>query len=756
MWQVLSGSLPLKESSGEGSLSELVKDIARSLTLAVAGIYLIALLVTVFRADERFTINVWVIFVPAALLFFLTLRLLQSHFYLAQVVWLGTVTAAILIEAYLFQQPELLLFLAMVPFSAFLAMGWPGGLVAEIVIISLALWSASGSWATATPVVLDALLSGVFGWVATGAVRSLVHWTVAYDEAARAEIESARDRQLELQEVQEDLVKANQELARLSDRLNKMYQVAEEARQAKEEFVANVSHELRTPLNMIIGFSKLIIDSPQVYKKKLPPALLNDISAIYSNSQHLSRLVDDVLDLSQIDSDRMVLSKKMTGLEEVIQTAAATVRDYLDNRGLYLEISLVPPLPEIYCDEMRIRQVVLNLLSNASRFTEKGGISIRAWQAGENVLVSVTDTGPGIAEDDQEKLFTPFQQLDSSIRRRYGGSGLGLTISKRFIEIHGGNMWLESKVGEGTSFYFSLPVLAHPEPVSLDGKNVQRWFNKYENLDYRLRRRQFKAPMPSIIPRFVLLEKGKILHRMFTRYLEGVEVVLVPGIDQALAELDRSPAQALVVNELSLDGPFQARESLARLPYGTPALICRVPGESQVTSRLGVMHYLVKPISREALLAALEGLGKPVENILLADDNQEAVRLFSRMLATSDKGYNVIRATNGQRTLTLLRQRHPDVLLLDLIMPGMDGFQVLEQMKQDPAIRDIPVIVISSRDPSGDPVVSDSLLVSRTGGLSVRDLVDCIWAVSQTLNPVGLPARPGPPGGPGQPENPGG
>jgi len=756
MWQVLSGSLPLKESSGEGSLSELVKDIARSLTLAVAGIYLIALLVTVFRTDERFTINVWVIFVPAALLFFLTLRLLQSHFYLAQVVWLGTVTAAILIEAYLFQQPELLLFLAMVPFSAFLAMGWPGGLVAEIVIISLALWSASGSWATATPVVLGALLSGVFGWVATGAVRSLVHWTVAYDEAARAEIESARDRQLELQEVQEDLVKANQELARLSDRLNKMYQVAEEARQAKEEFVANVSHELRTPLNMIIGFSKLIIDSPQVYKKKLPLALLNDISAIYSNSQHLSRLVDDVLDLSQIDSDRMVLSKKMTGLEEVIQTAAATVRDYLDNRGLYLEISLVPPLPEIYCDEMRIRQVVLNLLSNASRFTEKGGISIRAWQAGENVLVSVTDTGPGIAEDDQEKLFTPFQQLDSSIRRRYGGSGLGLTISKRFIEMHGGNMWLESKVGEGTSFYFSLPVLAHPEPVSLDGKNVQRWFNKYENLDYRLRRRQFKAPMPSIIPRFVLLEKGKILHRMFTRYLEGVEVVLVPGIDQALAELDRSPAQALVVNELSLDGPFQARESLARLPYGTPALICRVPGESQVTSRLGVMHYLVKPISCEALLTALEGLGKPVENILLADDNQEAVRLFSRMLATSDKGYNVIRATNGQRTLTLLRQRHPDVLLLDLIMPGMDGFQVLEQMKQDPAIRDIPVIVISSRDPSGDPVVSDSLLVSRTGGLSVRDLVDCIRAVSQTLNPVGLPARPGPPGGPGQPENPGG
>jgi len=158
--------------------------------------------------------------------------------------------------------------------------------------------------------------------------------------------------------------------------------------------------------------------------------LLNDISAIYSNSLHLSRLVDDVLDLSQIDSDRMALSKKMTSLAEVIQAAAATVRDFLESRGLNLEISLAPSLPEVYCDEMRIPPGGVNLLSNASRFTEKGSISIRAWQDGENVQVSVTDTGPGIAEDDQEKLFTPFQQLDNSIRRRYGGSGLGLTISK--------------------------------------------------------------------------------------------------------------------------------------------------------------------------------------------------------------------------------------------------------------------------------------------------------------------------------------
>ncbi len=147
MWQVLSGSLPLKDGAGAGSLAELVKDIARNLILAVAGIYLIMLLSTIFRSDERFTINIWIIFIPAFLLFMLTMRLLQSHFYLSQVVWLTSVTAAILAEAYLFQQPALLLFLAVVPYCAFLSMGWPGGLTAEIVVISLAVWSGSAQLA---------------------------------------------------------------------------------------------------------------------------------------------------------------------------------------------------------------------------------------------------------------------------------------------------------------------------------------------------------------------------------------------------------------------------------------------------------------------------------------------------------------------------------------------------------------------------------------------------------------------------------
>ena len=458
------------------------------------------------------------------------------------------------------------------------------------------------------------LVSGLLAWILIANLTELVNWSVDFYVSARQKIENARDRQLELNQIQEDLIKANQELARLSDRLNKMYRVAEEARQAKEEFVANVSHELRTPLNMIIGFSKLIIEYPQVYGKKLPPVLINDISAIYLNSQHLSRLVDDVLDLSQIDANRMALNKGGASIQTIIDEATLTVKDFLDSKTLTLEVSLPPGLPEIYCDSMRIRQVILNLLSNAGRFTEAGKIGIRVVREEEQLVISVTDTGPGIAPDNLARIFEPFQQLDNSIRRLHGGSGLGLNISKRFIEMHGGKMWLESQLGTGTTFYFSLPLI--PTISEITPQNARRWFNTFEQIDYHLRTRTFKAPIPSLIPRLVILEKGKGLQRLLARHLNNYEIVSVVSLADAATELNRSPAHALIVNDLSLDDPIALKAMLSLFPFGTPTIRCQVPGEDQTSSRMEIVRYLVKPISRESLLAALEATGGNVKNML--------------------------------------------------------------------------------------------------------------------------------------------
>ena len=516
-----------------------------------------------------------------------------------------------------------------------------------------------------------------------------------------------------------------------------MYRVAEEARRAKEEFVANVSHELRTPLNMIIGFSEMIIQAPQAYGDRLPPTLLSDIAVIHRNSQHLSSLIEDVLDLSQIEAGHMALSQERSSLREIIEEAALAVRPLIESKGLYLDIVVPANMPPLLCDRTRIRQVVLNLLSNASRFTDRGGIQVRAWQEKDQVVVSVADTGPGIGRQDQDKIFEPFRQLDGSARRRHGGRGLGLTISKKFVEMHHGKMWLESEVGVGTSFYFSLPVET-PPPI---GESISRWFSPY--LHYEARTRRSLAPAPELRPHFVVLERGDALQRLLARHLDGAKVTSVHNMEEAFRELEHSPAQALIVNDASLKQALIPLTPLAELPHNTPLVTCWVPGRDDAAGELGVVDYLVKPVDRTTLLSALERLGNDVKTVLLVDDETEALHLFARMLVSAARGYRVLRATNGQQALSLLRKRRPDVMLLDLLMPGMDGFQVLAEKNQDVTLRDIPVIVISARDPMGEPIVSNALIATRNGGLSVREVVTCIQTVSEILSPSSKPGGQG-------------
>jgi CheY-like chemotaxis protein len=233
-----------------------------------------------------------------------------------------------------------------------------------------------------------------------------------------------------------------------------------------------------------------------------------------------------------------------------------------------------------------------------------------------------------------------------------------------------------------------------------------------------------------------VLEQGDTLRRHLTRYADGVEIVAVRSVEEAVAELSRSPARALVVNAPPFGEQPVSRQQLADLPYGTPAVTCWVPGEDEAARRLGVVRYLTKPIGRETLLGALQDLGDDVETVLLVDDRPDAVQLFARMLSTAERRYRVLRARNGDRALSLLRQRHPDVMLLDLIMPGMDGFGVLQEKSEDPAIRGIPTVIISARDPAGEPIVGDTLTVARGGGFSVPDLLACIRAVSGILSPT--------------------
>jgi len=751
MWYTLRKS-PKADPDFVSSATELLQSTSRNLILATGGVCSIWQLLVADELPGQLGLTFVPITAIVALTCALSLWLLRKSLLAAQAVWQIGIAAAITLTIYLFRQPEIAFLYALLPLMAVVTLGWLAGLLAEGLVIGL-VWWLSHSPATlplSTHYSLAIISSGAFtwllGWASAHTLLTVTQWSLFSFEQARQKMEEARDQRMDLKQIQEDFVQANRELARLSDRLKAMHQVAEEARRVKEEFVANVSHELRTPLNMIIGFSEIITQSPQIYGVRLPPALLADITTIQRNSQHLAKLVDDVLDLSQIEVGRMALRKEWVSLQEIADEAATAVRGLYESKGLYLQTEVPPDLPTVFCDSTRIRQVVLNLLSNAGRFTERGGVRLNAWREKSDIVVSVSDTGPGIALEDQEKIFEPFQQLDGSMRRSHGGSGLGLSIGKRFVEMHGGKMWLESEVGVGTTFYFNLPLETLLPAALASGDDARRWFSPYHEYEFRVRTRRSKAPAPVVVPRYVLVEEGETLQRLLSRYADDIEVVPFRDIDEAIRDLSRSPAQALILNRSPFEETSSPADQLTNLPYGTPAMTCWVPGEDKAARRLGVVRYLVKPVTRETLLSTLEHLGEGVKSVLLVDDQPEILQLFVRILSSAEHNYDILLAKNGRRALSLLRERRPDVMLLDLIMPGISGFQVLQEKDRDPSIREIPVVVISARDPSGEPIASDTLTVTRGGGLSVRDLLACIQAISEILF-VSVP-----PGGPGRPE----
>jgi CheY-like chemotaxis protein len=308
-------------------------------------------------------------------------------------------------------------------------------------------------------------------------------------------------------------------------------------------------------------------------------------------------------------------------------------------------------------------------------------------------------------------------------------------------------MWLTSEVGTGTTFFCSLPIekSASSEAETAD-KGSRRWFSEYGR--YEARTREFKAPPPQVPPLFIVLGSGDNLPQLMRAYADKIDVFVAPDIEAAAQELEQTSAQALIVNGASTDDVSRLKNRLSAMPFPPPIISCWVPGKDEAAAQLGVVRYLVKPVTKQKLLTLMEELGQPDASVLLVDDQPEMLQLFARMLSSAGLGYHVLQATSGRRALALMRERRPSMVLLDLIMPGMDGFQLLQDKSRDPLIKDIPVVAVSSRDPSGTPIITDTLTVTRANGLSAREIMACIQVISGILTRSAQPADPAQPGTP--------
>lgn len=585
-------------------------------------------------------------------------------------------------------------------------------------IAAWAMWLArSGVRAYPLPGLLIALAFGTV--LASLTVRTLytaLEWAWTMQERADRLLELARDRQGELARTLKSLDIANTILRRTQRELITARKQAEEAQLMKEQFAANISHELRTPLNLILGFSEMIYLSPETYgEMSWPPRLRQAVYQIYRSSRYLLEMIDDVLDLSRFEIAGFTLSREYTALEALLREAVEIAEDLIRGRPVLLEVEIAPDLPLLEIDRTRIRQVLLNLLNNAARFTEEGVVRVEARRVGGEVLVSVSDTGPGIPADKLPHLFREFYQIDGSLHRKHGGVGLGLAISKRFVEAHGGRIWVESQEGVGSTFTFALPIPGEQVP-----------FARLE------RARPLEPPQGGDRPPIVVVDPDPTVADLIRRYTEGREVVQVHDVGRLTEAIHLHHPQAVVWNV----PPGGQVSGDAIPPVAVPFIECSLPSQAWLARDLAVAACLTKPITRERLLQEIERLGG-VYDLLVVDDERGFCQLIEQLLEGSGRPFTVRHAYRGEDGLAALRSRRPDLVLLDLVMPGMDGFQVLQRMREDPGLIDVPVILLTATSYVEDALsqCSSQVVIRRPDGLRPAEVLRCLRAVIGELEP---------------------
>ncbi|HEU4325721.1 MAG TPA: hybrid sensor histidine kinase/response regulator [Roseiflexaceae bacterium] len=717
MWQTQSPAASANTAIAD-STRELFRSTMRAVILMLSAIYLAWHLVATVVWPNELGDGMWVLSAVFAPLSFAALWLLPRWPVLAQALWQGGLAVLIVLAVLIFKRPEPAFLAALLTLMAVVSAGWLAGLLAQVLVTALAFVLSQGlfdpalSPAYATGVVVGAAIAGLLGWAATRALATMAHWSFSGYAQAQAHAEQAQNHRAELAQTLKALDHAYYRLGRANAALVAARKQAEEAERFRAEFVANVSHELRTPLNLIVGFSEVIATSPESYGVPLPGPYRSDLNAIYRSAQHLLALVDDVLDLARIEAGKITLVREEVELTGLVADVADTMRDYINAKGLELRLHVDPDLPRLRIDRLRIRQVLLNLLVNAARFTERGYLAIGAVREGDRVVLRVSDTGRGIPAQDLPMIFEEFRSTEQPVSAWHSGTGLGLPISKKFVTLHQGEMGVESVVGQGTTFWIRLPVQAGAAPERGAGA-PGRW--------------QPLVPLGSAERIVVVVHEDAHVVGLLQRHLDGYRVLGAPAVAEGVALAEETQAIGLVV-----DGTGE----LPAAPAELPVFRCPLPSSRHAAVAMGATALLTKPVDRQDLLQAVERLQRPIQRVLIVDDDPKMAQLLQRMLHSHLPAKSCLAAYDGAEALRLLHAERPDLVLLDLHMQGVDGRAVLEYIGRAPELAATPVIIISGQGQDYLNVpLSGAIQLSREPGFRLGEVIQVMDALFTALAP---------------------
>ena len=463
---------------------------------------------------------------------------------------------------------------------------------------------------------------------------------------------------------------------------------AEKANQAKSQFLANMSHELRTPMNAIIGYSEMLMEEAEdIGQDDFVP----DLEKIHGAGKHLLNLINDILDLSKIEAGRMELYLETFSIKNLINETISTIHPLIEKNSNTLEFNLADDVDEMHADLTKVRQSLFNLLSNASKFTKNGAIALNVTsysaQNRKTIAFEVTDTGIGMNSEQIGRLFQAFTQADASTTRKYGGTGLGLAITKKFCQMMGGDIKVESEPGKGSKFTIYLPA-----------KVVDSTKQKSEP---EPKVAQFKSNN-SLKNTILVIDDDPTIHNLVERFLnkKGFEVKTAKSGTEGVRLAKELQPQAITLDVMmpGMDG-WSVLTALKANPKTSdiPVIMMTMVNDKNLGYALGAAEYIIKPIDRsklETVLSRFEPISDS-ESILVVEDDPGIREMLCRQIRKAN--WQVIEAQNGREALQKLEQYAPKLILSDLMMPEMDGFELVHQLRQHEQWRSIPVIILTAK-----------------------------------------------------------